>query len=102
MILFTYGLIIGLITTLPNIITYIIGGSTGGADYIVFYYSKKKLKSFASFSAYLNSTITLLSFILGTYVPYVILLKEEISATSFSFLVSNFFSPTIIATLLSA
>lgn len=99
--MFTYGLMIGFITTLPNTIIYIIGGSTGGIDFIVFYYSKKKLKPFAALSSYLAVAITVVAFLVGTYLPYVLVAKEKWTNVSNAFLLTNFFSPILIATLLS-
>ncbi|WP_391591686.1 YitT family protein, DUF2179 domain-containing protein [[Mycoplasma] cavipharyngis] len=97
-ILLIYGIVLGVLGSISTTFIYIMGGSTGGTDWLLFYHSKKNISLFGTTSLIINLIITIISFIIGTYIPYSIVLNNAINT---SLLVANFFSPILIATLLS-
>lgn len=60
-------LFVGLMNGTANAISYVVGGSTGGADVMSMYYSIKKQGTVGSFTTIINSTIILIGlFVDGT------------------------------------
>ncbi|WP_245633496.1 DUF2179 domain-containing protein [Candidatus Mycoplasma haematobovis] len=69
-LIFFYGFIFGLLNTFTSLVIYALGGSTGGIDWLVFYLSKKKMNSTNNVILYFSLLITLFSYLVGTYIPY--------------------------------
>ncbi len=65
----TYSIIVGLINGFNYALILVVGGSTGGLDFISFYYSIKKGKPIGAIITYFNIFSLILSTFIGTYVP---------------------------------
>lgn len=69
-IIFLYGFIFGLLNSVSSVFIYSLGASTGGIDWIIYYYIKNKRKRFFKIYLYMALLITFISYVVGTYVPY--------------------------------
>ncbi len=65
----TYSIISGIINGFTYALILVVGGSTGGVDFISFYYSIRKGKSISLIITYLNIASIVLSTIIGTFIP---------------------------------
>ena len=75
--LITYALFWGLISGVNYSLILVVSGSTGGLDFISFYYSIKKGKPIGMIIMYFNTISILLSIIIGTYVPVSMYLQSH-------------------------
>lgn len=64
-----YGVMAGVVAGIAYSIILIISGSTGGVDFISFYYSIKKNKSIGSVVFYFNLISVITSIIIGSFIP---------------------------------
>ena len=64
-----YGIVAGAIAGISYAIILIISGSTGGIDFISFYYSIKKNKSIGIVVFYFNLISVIISVIIGSFIP---------------------------------
>nr|WP_014271947.1 YitT family protein [Mycoplasma haemocanis] len=108
-LIFFYGLVFGLLNTLTSLIIYSLGGSSGGIDWIIFYFSKKRMNSTNNAFLYFGIIVTFISYIIGTYVPYADHLKTHQSCSDISLnpstsklLAANFVGPVFVSTMIAA
>lgn len=118
-----YGLIFAVTTTLFYTIIFVVGGSTGGFDFISQWYANVKQKSLGGVLLYANTALLLLGVLIGSYIPGSLILQkipETITVNQYAAPgstmnnVSNFtlrslarsaplyFSPNLISTLFAA
>lgn len=112
-LIFFYGFIFGLLNTFTSLVIYALGGSTGGIDWLVFYLSKKKINSTNNVILYFGLVITLCSYLIGTYIPYLSHMSEHRSngckgsgplnnQELHKLLIPNIFGPILFATFIAA
>lgn len=70
-LIFLYGVVFGLLNTFAAIFIYSLGGSTGGMDWLIYYYVKQKRKRINNIYFYMSLILTFIAYVVGTYVPYV-------------------------------
>lgn len=70
--MFMYTVSAGLLNGLAYSMALAVGGSTGGLDFISFYYSYKKNKSIGKMLLFFNMGSVLLTSIIGSYIPAII------------------------------
>lgn len=70
--MFMYTAAAGLLNGLAYSMALAVGGSTGGLDFVSFYYSYKKNKSIGKMLLFFNIGSVLLSSIIGAYIPAII------------------------------
>ncbi len=66
--LMIYGVVNGFLTGLFCALALAVSGSTGGLDFISFYYSKKKGKPIGTILAYFNLISVIISILIGSYI----------------------------------
>lgn len=86
-----YGCIAGFISGLSYAVILIISGSTGGVDFISFYYSIRKNKSIGPIVFYFNLASVIISIIVGSFIPAGM-------ANGFSY--QDFFSQNLVVSLI--
>ncbi|CBY92027.1 conserved hypothetical protein [Mycoplasma haemofelis str. Langford 1] len=110
-LIFFYGLVFGLLNTLTSLIIYSLGGSSGGVDWIIFYFSKKRMNSTTNIFLYFGLTITFVSYIIGTYIPYADHLRthqqcnnasSNLNPSTSKLLAANFVGPIFVSTMIAA
>ncbi|WP_052663040.1 DUF2179 domain-containing protein [Mycoplasmoides pirum] len=115
--LMCYGLLFSLTSALFYTVIFIVGGSSGGSDFISQWFAIKKYRSIGSMLVYVNLFTLTIGVLLGSYVPGSLILERfqntGIQTGGFNDLnqptyLNNlawsaplFFSPNIVATLLS-
>ena len=70
--MFMYTAAAGLLNGLAYSMALAVGGSTGGLDFVSFYYSYKKNKSIGKMLLFFNMGSVLLTSIIGAYIPAII------------------------------
>lgn len=70
-VIFLYGVLFGILNTFSSIFIYSLGGSTGGMDWLIYYYIKRKRKRIHNVYFYMGLILTFIAYVVGTYVPYV-------------------------------
>lgn len=115
--LLCYGLLFALTSAFFYTIIFISGGSSGGSDFISQWYATKKYKSIGTIIVYVNLITLLIGVLLGSYIPGSMILERfngtgistgaydashnAIQLSSLAWSVPLFFSPNIVATLIS-
>lgn len=108
-LIFLYGIILGLLHTISSIFILSLGGSTGGIDWIFYYWVKKKSLRAPNFYLYLGLLISFVSYVCGTYAPYAHSILTDTTNSAMSALnnkyhsvISSLLGPMYIATAISA
>ncbi|WP_216082820.1 YitT family protein [Candidatus Mycoplasma haematohominis] len=108
-LIFFYGIVLGLLHTISSIFILSLGGSTGGIDWIVYYLVKKKSLSSPNLYLYMGLVISFLAYVCGTYVPYAhYMLANKANGVAETFnnqnhsVISSLLGPMYIATVISA
>lgn len=69
LMLLLYGAMYGIVSSVCYAILYIIGGCSGGMDYIGIYYATKKQKPLGATLVAINASALVLGTIIGSYIP---------------------------------
>ena len=67
--LLLYGIVYGVICSVCYAVLYIIGGCSGGLDYVGVYYATNKHKSFGGTLTAINGLSLVIGVIIGSYIP---------------------------------
>jgi uncharacterized membrane-anchored protein YitT (DUF2179 family) len=94
LLLFIYAFAYGLICSVTYAILYIVGGCSGGGDFLSIYYSSIKHRPLGSLLIAVNSSMLFFGFIIGSYLSCGIM-----NSQGFAF--PFFFSANLIASFLS-
>lgn len=100
--LFVYGIVYGVIQAIFYAILFILGCSSAGLDMIIVWYAEKKYKDIGTVFTYFNILCFMFSYVIGTYVPASLSIKEHLSPSEYHtapWEVSLFFSPNFVSTL---
>lgn len=92
MLLFVYAFIYSFFTAFAYTIMFILGGSTGGSDYITVYFSQIKNKSLGNMFIIINSFCLIVGVSLGSYTSGAIIDPAHYSGYQYFFSANLFMS----------
>lgn len=101
--LFVYSLVYSAIAGMAFSIVYVLGASSGGLDFIGFYYSKVKNKAIGNILIALSIVSLTIGVILGSFICWMLKAVNDTNITlNVTTILEAFFSPNLVASVLGA
>lgn len=101
--LFTYSLVYSAIAGMVFSVIYVLGASSGGLDFVGFYYSKVKNKAIGNILIIFSITSLVIGVILGSFICWLLKAVNDTNITlNVTTILEAFFSPNLIASVLGA